>query len=352
MNYSLILITLWMVFAGAVETSMLNGTESSAACKQGPVPEKMREVIQKLAKEEKKKNKQVQNLGKRQESPIHVAVYIHIVTRSNPGSSNLTSASNQTNPAEIIDKLNHGFSSAGISFTLAGVDTTVNEQWAVNSDGEVQSQMQEALHKGSPRDLNLYYVDLVGGKPQPVVSGSCSYPADAELNLKLDGCIITEDGLREKHGSSTIHEVGHWFGLPHTFPDRWAFDPATSTYTEKPGDGCDEDGDLIDDTPFESWNASLTLFTCEIGRDSCPDKPGVDPIHNYMDYTTDDCRTEFTPGQITRMHGLWKQYRASATILEPEPSLLPWTGDSNATDVPEEPQESQSAAPDEEGSQL
>jgi hypothetical protein len=48
---------------------------------------------------------------------------------------------------------------------------------------------------------------------------------------------------------------------------------------------------------------------CPEGRDSCP-SPGLDPIHNYMDYSFDSCYTEFTPGQDKRADEMWAAYRA------------------------------------------
>jgi len=48
---------------------------------------------------------------------------------------------------------------------------------------------------------------------------------------------------------------------------------------------------------------------CPEGQDSCPDLPGLDPIHNYMDYSYDTCYTMFTAGQTSRMQTMFSAYR-------------------------------------------
>ena len=71
--------------------------------------------------------------------------------------------------------------------------------------------------------------------------------------------------------------------------------------------GCSASGDCVADTPKEAQ----PQFDCPVGADTCP-APGLDPIHNFMDYTQDSCMNEFTPGQVERMNDAWIDFRAGA----------------------------------------
>ena len=79
-------------------------------------------------------------------------------------------------------------------------------------------------------------------------------------------------------GHTAPHEVGHWLGLAHPFDQ-----------------GCLGHGDHVADTPPQATPSS----GCPVGKDTCT-APGLDPIHNSMDYSTDTCYREFTPGQGDR----------------------------------------------------
>jgi hypothetical protein len=95
-----------------------------------------------------------------------------------------------------------------------------------------------------------------------------------------------------------VFSCRHWLGLYHTFQG-----------------GCFS-GDEIADTPAES----RPNFGCspEEKKDSCPDQAGLDPIHNFMDYSRDVCMYEFTQDQATRMLNSIDAYRTPGSRIGKE----------------------------------
>ena len=88
-------------------------------------------------------------------------------------------------------------------------------------------------------------------------------------------------------GHTATHEAGHWVHLHHTF-----------------NGGCNNWGDYVEDTP----PMRVPTSRCPIGKDTCAE-PGLDPIHNYMDYSDDPCYNQFTPGQAARAQAQYIHYR-------------------------------------------
>ena len=219
-----------------------------------------------------------------------IDVYFHVINRGT-GISNGDISGGMIGLQ--IEVLNDAFAGTGWSFRLAATDRTTNNSWYTAAPGSTaERNMKQALRRGTADDLNIYSTNPGGG-----YLGWATFPSSYASRPWDDGVVVLFSSLPGgsaapyNEGDTGTHEVGHWMGLYHTFQG-----------------GCAKQanrGDLVADTPAERSPA----FGCPIGRDSCANIFGADPIENFMDYTDDACMFEFTAGQDTRMDAQFTTYR-------------------------------------------
>jgi hypothetical protein len=215
-----------------------------------------------------------------------ISVYFHVI---NNGSGIQNGDIPDQMIADQIAVLNAAYASTGWSFRLISTDRTTNPTWYTMSPGTTaETDAKNALHKGTAQDLNLYTANLGDS-----LLGWSTFPWNYSSQPAMDGVVILfsslpgGDAAPYNLGDTATHEIGHWMGLYHTFQGSCIV------------------GDRVDDTPFEASAA----FGCPVGRDSCRNKPGQDPIFNFMDYTDDSCMNQFTPGQDARMDQMFSNFR-------------------------------------------
>jgi hypothetical protein len=235
--------------------------------------------------------------------PVTIEVYFHVITNA-AGTGNVT----DTVVGQQIQALNDSYSggNGGVDtpfrFHLAEIiRTSNNDYFTMDHNSAIERTAKTALRRGGRRDLNIYTCNpprgLLGWGTFPWRYGTPGILGAAKTaHDPLDGVVIKYSTVpggtatNYNQGKTLVHEVGHWLGLYHTFQG-----------------GCGAPGDHVADTPAEATAATR----CPEGRDTCPDDPGADPIHNYMDYTYDSCTTEFSAGQSGRMTLAWFLWRIS-----------------------------------------
>ena len=224
-----------------------------------------------------------------------IDIVFHIIGTTNSNAARLwTDVSIQ----QEVDRTNAHFSSTPFRFRRRRVIRTANSEWgsATVASAEVRESIVSSLRVGGADVANVFVTDGTC----KTTGGYGTYPRDRGFfppnqYSKKDYIFICATDTGHMYGdvyhTLITHELGHWLGLLHTFT----------------GNDCDpsNDGDGVDDTPQHLENKEDD--SCGGTINSCPSRPGLDPISNFMNSAT--CRNQFTRGQVTRMYSQFNSYR-------------------------------------------
>lgn len=209
------------------------------------------------------------------------------------------------NLAQQLQVLNEHYKLTPFQFVLKETKRiNSNDEWAFAtalSGGSITTTaltISGSLRVGGPTVANVYISDGTCNSDSfasfPSFRGvfpENTYSRNDYIFLCPDVISFGEDAMSQ---TVLTHELGHWFGLFHTFAGTGACDASNPN-------------DLVADTPIQSSTIDYCTDCCETGRDSCPNLEGTDPVTNFMEYSL--CSTEFTSGQMERMYDQYMEYR-------------------------------------------
>jgi hypothetical protein len=191
-----------------------------------------------------------------------------------------------------IERLNRDFLPAGMQFQICQRQLMENFKWdslTVFTTYNEELQMR-ALHY-EPNTINVYLVSLIG-REDINPAGYAYFPGGPDV------IVCRKDAFNED-ATTMPHEMGHFFGLYHTFEPEFGVELID-------GSNCETTGDLVCDTrpdPDENGNANAG-DQCNYTGPITQDPNGewyLPPTDNIMSYYPPECRCRFTPQQYNRM---------------------------------------------------
>jgi len=241
-----------------------------------------------------------------------VPVVVHVVyntTIENVSDAKITAMINQMNQDYSETNTDIGIvrpaftsvvANVGFNFCLAQIDPSGNSTTGITRTQTSQTWfdpdsetnlMKEAQYGKTPWNtnqyLNIWVCDITSGATGGLVTVGYAYlPVGGVVGSGIDGLVIDYSyGLNPGDRTAT-HEIGHYFGLQHTFDDNGS---CTNT-------------DGFTDTP----NTNSPTFSCS---NTNLMKCGVlTQYENFMDYS--NCSAMFTDQQANYMAGVLSGVRS------------------------------------------
>ncbi|MDP3929242.1 MAG: zinc-dependent metalloprotease [Bacteroidota bacterium] len=255
-------------------------------------------------------------LGKK--STQFVPIKIHII-----GNSKGIGYYSISNLMTALCEINERFLPVGFHFYLAQTVNYINDD-ALNL-GDLNAIYDRALYYKMAGAVNVFFHD--GGNQWCGV-----YIGGIDVVFIKNSCQATL-------ATTFAHELGHFFGLPHTFYG-WEGGQTPSNIEKIDGSNCRTAGDGFCDTKADyvsqRWNCPL--FWNLIDPNGVVFKPDSSL---YMNYASDNCHSRFSQEQILTMQndmlqrGIAKTSASTALLAAPN-KVFPAPSDSGiiSTNIP------------------
>ena len=189
----------------------------------------------------------------------------------------------------IMDYLNIAFFDAEVQFYTCNPVEIIDSDIYYSLDSFTEEASLRAAHN-DPEAINIYYFN-------PLINGYWAYTYQNGSTNFI--------GIRNElapNGSTATHEMGHFFGLLHTFQG-YSSPPNTSMelVTRDSGKNCETAGDCLCDTPADPYIGANEVNTNCIYVGTARDANNelyVPDVSNFMAYSRHSCRNNFSDGQI------------------------------------------------------
>ena len=201
------------------------------------------------------------------------------VVKDSSGQANVSPAA----ITQAVNDLNAYFTPICLSFNVCAIhyidDWNYDSLYFPNEHDQLYTLYQ------TPKTINVYLSRILVKSPNEIVCGIAAMPPGADAIWLSKGCL---------GGKTFPHEVGHFFGLYHTFETIFGTELVN-------GSNCPTTGDLICDTPADpgggnSTDCQLSPYTQDANGDWY-----VPQISNIMSYYSDNCACGFTVQQYNKM---------------------------------------------------
>lgn len=182
-----------------------------------------------------------------------------------------------------LTALNQAFAPICISFQVCSVNYIPNYKY--NFFLKPADEAEVIALYSVAKTINIFYASRVEVSPGNSVGGYAYFPGGPDFIAIAKGSL-----------SSIIHEMGHFFGLYHTFETQFGSELANGT-------NCATTGDLVCDTPADPGLGNTPAPDCNLSPyiKDANNEWYVPMIGNTMSYYSSDCECGFTPDQYNRM---------------------------------------------------
>ncbi len=202
---------------------------------------------------------------------------------------------------------------------IVRVDMTGNSTYmnfgvrAQTSNGITDAALKATSRWNTLEYYNIYLVSEIDDNECGFGIQGYAYFASAH-GQSYDGMVQLGCKFAQSGNTTLTHELGHAMNLYHTFEGDNNGNSCPSNTS------CSSQGDRCCDTPPHIRSAS----NCVTGTNSCDGGSSKELfIHNYMDYSSDACQSEFTADQKARANAAISVTRASYLAANGNMSLVP-----------------------------